>query len=101
MNQMELTKNSVIQRNQDIIFSDMDGETVLMSIEHGSYFGLDAMATRIWDLLEDKTSIETICSKLCAEYAVSEETCLTETLAVLEKMLEYHVIMTSDKSPCE
>ncbi len=95
---MSITKNTIIQRNNDIIYNDMDGETVMMSIEHGTYYGLDGIATRIWDLLDQALSVEQLCEQLCSKYAVSEADCLNETLTFLEEMAQHHVILTSEAS---
>jgi hypothetical protein len=95
---MIITTNTIIQRNKEIIYSDMDGETIMMSVEHGTYYGLDETATRIWGLLDQALSLDQLCEQLCSEYAVSEVDCLKETLTFLEEMAQHHVIQTSESS---
>ncbi len=94
--QMQITTNTIIQRNHEIIYNDMDGETVMMDIKKGIYYGLDSTATRIWDLLEQALSVEQLCEQLCRVYAVSEADCLKETLTFLEEMAQHRVIITSE-----
>ena len=43
---------ATVARNDDIIFSDMGEETVMMSIDKGEYYGLDPVGRRIWELLD-------------------------------------------------
>ncbi|MEE9344908.1 MAG: lasso peptide biosynthesis PqqD family chaperone [Methylococcales bacterium] len=95
---MKITTNTIIQRNHEIIYNDMDGETVMMDIEQGTYYGLDSTATRIWELLDQALSVEQLCQQLCRKYAVSEADCLNETLTFLEEMAQHHVILTSEAS---
>ena len=48
------------------------GDTVMFSIEQGEYYGLNAIGTRIWHLLEKEMSVQEICTILRSEYDVSD-----------------------------
>ncbi len=39
------------QVNTEVLSSKIDEDTILMSIEADSYFGLDPIGSRIWELL--------------------------------------------------
>ena len=45
--------NSMLQSNPEIIDSEIDDETVMMNIDTGAYFGLDSIASTIWQKLEE------------------------------------------------
>lgn len=48
-------------RNPNLVAADMDGDMVMMSIEHGTYFGLTGIAPQIWAALEQpKTASELV-----------------------------------------
>ena len=51
MMKTELNLDSIIKRNPEMVSSDMDGETVMMSMENGEYYGLDPIGSRIWELI--------------------------------------------------
>lgn len=89
---MDITVNTIIQRNKEIIHSDMDGDTVMMDAEQGKYFGLDKIATRIWGLLEEEMSVDKVCQKLHKEYDISEQDCLQDVLDFINEMAENNVI---------
>jgi hypothetical protein len=80
---MTIQEKTFYRRNPDLIFSDMDGETVMMSIQNGEYYGLDEVGSRIWQLLENPESAETLTQKLIEEYEVSQETCLSDVMEFL------------------
>ncbi len=42
---MELTPDSLIKRNEEIISSEIDGETVMMDLNFEKYFGMEAIGT--------------------------------------------------------
>lgn len=83
---MSLQMNSIIRRNPEIVHSDMDGETVMMSINEGNYYGLNGVGSQIWDLLEQEMSMDAICTELLRSFDVEEEQCRSEVLAFLEEM---------------
>ena len=90
---MTITINSVIKRSPEIVHTDMDGETVMMSIEQGNYYGIDSIGSDIWNMLEGEMSIEDLCLKLCEKYDVEESQCQQDVISFLEKMQEHKVIV--------
>ena len=91
---MTLTMNSVIQRSPEIVHSDMDGEIVMMSIEQGEYYGIDAIGSEIWSMLEEARTIQDICAALCERYDVDESVCQQDVIRFLEQMVERKIIET-------
>ena len=74
------------QISPEILHSKIDEEVILMSIEADSYFGLDPIASRIWELLEQPLSVEELVEKLMEEYEVDADTCQQDVQALLEDM---------------
>lgn len=54
--------------SEDAVFREIEGETVLLNLESGTYFGLNAVGTRIWSLIQGKDSLEAVLSALTNEY---------------------------------
>lgn len=74
-------------RNQETISGQIDDEIVMVDIEKGSYFALNPVATRIWELLEHPLTLDSLCHQLLTEYDVSPEQCridVTEHIAEME-----------------
>ena len=68
----------------EVLSQEVDGETVLLDLESESYFGLDEVATRIWQLLKDGNKLQTVFDTLLGEYDVEEKQ--------LEKDLQEHIL---------
>ncbi len=85
--------NNHIKRTDDIVQAEIDCETVMMSIENGSYYGLDPIASRIWELIEMPTTVDAICSQLIQEYKVSKEECQKDVITFLSDMVEQKVAL--------
>ncbi len=60
---------TLISRSQDLLATEVDGETVLMHIEQGRYYGLAKTARAIWTLLETPLRFQELCGALQARYA--------------------------------
>jgi hypothetical protein len=87
-----ISLNTPLERNPDLIWTDMDGETVMMSIERGEYLGLGGAGSRIWALLAEPVTPSEICARLTAELDVNPDTCKADVLSFLGELLENNVI---------
>ena len=77
-----------LSRTNDLLSTELDQETVLMSIDAGAYYGLEGAAQSIWEKLKNPTSFSELVDCLVREYRVSRETCasdLQKFLAEIER----------------
>jgi hypothetical protein len=88
----EITMDSKIVGNAKIVFNEMDGETIMMSIENGEYYGMNSMGTRIWRLLSTPKRVSDICDTLLPDFDVTQEQCSKDVLLCLNKMAEKGVV---------
>jgi Coenzyme PQQ synthesis protein D (PqqD) len=51
--------------------SRVGDETVLLQLESGTYYGLDPVGTRIWELLKEGLTPQAICGRIAAEYGTA------------------------------
>lgn len=90
-----MTVNKYI-RNPETISGQIDDEIVMVDIEKGSYFSLNAVATRIWELLEEPLGLENICDQLLTEYDVSLEKCRADVTEHLTQMQTLGLVRVVD-----
>jgi hypothetical protein len=84
--------DSKIVGETNIVFNEMDGETIMMSIENGEYYGINSIGSRIWTLLESPKAVSEICDTLLRDYDVTPEQCAQDVLHFLNKMAEKGVV---------
>lgn len=89
-NRVELA--SVVVQAEGILVSKIDDEVVMMSVEHGTYSGLDAIGSEIWALLQSPRQVSEICALLLKEYQVERRQCETDVLAFLNDLASEHII---------
>jgi len=62
-----------IEVSSEVLTQEVDGETVILDLKSESYFGLDKIGTRIWQLLQEQKDLETITATMLNEYDVKEK----------------------------
>jgi hypothetical protein len=87
-----LSLSTKLERNDGFIQTQIDGETVMMSIENGEYYGLAAVASQIWQLLEKPNDLQSIVEKLTSEYDVSFEQCQIDVTEFIQNMLDEEIV---------
>jgi hypothetical protein len=68
------------------VSADLEGEAVVLNLESGTYYGLNEVGARIWQLVQEPRSIASICLVLVDEFDVSQEECERDVLAILNEM---------------
>lgn len=88
----EITPDTILQRKGGLLFNEIDGEVVMLSVENSEYYGMDKVGSRIWELLEQPLRFSELVDKLMVEYEVTEQQCTVDTLAFLKKLLDIKLI---------
>ena len=70
-----ISPNTIVTQTKELVSSDLDGETVLMSIETGKYYNMDPIGSRIWELIKDPMSVSQLIDILLGEFKVDREQC--------------------------
>jgi hypothetical protein len=84
---MAIALDSTVAASDDAVFREMDGESVLLNLETGMYFGLDEVGTRVWRLAADDGSLRAIRERLLEEYDADAATIERDLLALAEALV--------------
>ena len=57
----------------EVLVRQLGEETVILDLASGTYFGLDGTGTRIWQLLEQGTTLREVCEAMLADYDVAPQ----------------------------
>jgi hypothetical protein len=80
------TPDDKLSRVQDMLSTELDQETVLMSIDAGAYYGLKGPARSIWENLETPLTFSDLVDRLVKEYRVTPEVCAADLAGFLAEM---------------
>jgi hypothetical protein len=86
--------NVVAAKNQ--ICSDLAGETVILQLTSGVYYGLDAVGTWIWNQIQVPRPVYAIRDALLAEYEVDVQQCEQDLLDLLRHLAQVGLIEVAD-----
>ncbi len=75
------------QVNPEVLSSKIDEEAILMSFEAESYFGLDPVGSRIWELLSKQpATLDELVVLLIDDYEINEKTCREHVKQFIDDM---------------
>ena len=78
--------DSVVVQTEDLLSSELDGDTVVMSVTQAAYYGMDATAQRIWNLIAQPCRVADLCEQLISDYAVERSACEQDVCAFLTEL---------------
>lgn len=81
-----ITASTQVVRAESLLSTELDDETILMSIERGAYYGMEQTARRIWALLGEPRTVSEICAQLAQEYDVAPDRCQQDITPFLEEL---------------
>lgn len=87
-----ITAETILTRDPDLVCAEMDGDLVMMSVANGAYYGISGVGPRIWELLEQPTSIKEIVKVITTEFDVDAERAQTDALAFAEQLIEMRLV---------
>lgn len=68
-------------------------ETVILDLDRGTYFGLDPVGARVWELLRDSTNVKQIVATLLAEYDVPQEQLHQDVHALVDDLVKRGLVL--------
>ena len=81
-----MPSRSVVKRSPNHVATDMAGETVVLDMTSGMYYGMGAVAALIWSILDEPRSLEEIQAAVLAEYDIDQESCERDVIAFVDAL---------------
>lgn len=88
----QITASTRVIASDNVVGCDIQGEMVLLDLNSGIYFGLNAVGADIWNFVREEKSVEEIQHYLMSQYAVSLERCEAEVISLLSRLSERGLI---------
>jgi hypothetical protein len=82
----------------DVVFRDLEGEAVILDLASGRYFGLNAVGTRIWTLLDAGMPLEGIVDTLAGEYDVDAQQIARDVTTLIDELSSRGLIVASESA---
>ena len=83
---------------ENVVSRDLADESVLLNLDTGTYFGLDAVGTRLWHLLAEHGSPESAIETLLTEYDVDAPRLQKDVDALIDQLIDKK-LLAADAAP--
>ncbi len=88
--------STVVAQSPELVSTNLEGQTALMSIINGAYYGMDRVGSRVWELVEQPRAVSAVVDQLLNEFAVERATCEGHVLAYLQKLADADLLQVTD-----
>ncbi len=76
-----------LARAEGLVASEVNGETVVLSIDSGHFYHLNATGSRIWGLFDEPMSFGALCGLMRDRFAVDAVQCRRDVTEFVNKMI--------------
>lgn len=92
MERKAITESSVVVAAENQTSAEVDGESVILDLEEGIYYGLNPVGARIWTEIQEPTPVNEITAAITAEYDVDADQCHEDVISLLQDLEENGLI---------
>lgn len=90
-----LMESTVVVAAKDHIGCNLGGEEVILNLSSGVYYGLNNVATRIWELVQKPITVGEIMGTILDEYAVERSECEETVFMFLSELTNHGLLEKS------
>ena len=94
-----ISEHSTVVAVKDLVSADLADEVVMLHLQSGVYYGLDAVGVRIWEMIQEPRTVSEIRSTILEEFDVAPDRCQQEMLAFLQDLAVHDLIQVTEHAP--
>ena len=91
-----ITDNTPIRRKSNLLETRIDDEIVALDVDGGQCYGMNAVASDVWELLSECTTVDEISLELCRDFDIDMASCLDEVRALVLRFQSDGLIMNCE-----
>ena len=77
---------ATVAPSNDQLACELHDEAVILNLRSGTYYGLNSVGARVWNLIQQPRTIKQIRDTLLSEYNVEPERCERELFVLLKEL---------------
>ncbi|HEX4784354.1 MAG TPA: PqqD family protein [Candidatus Sulfotelmatobacter sp.] len=81
-----ISLQTIVVAAPEQVSTRLEDETVLLELKKGMYYGLNAVGTLIWEMVQQPRSLEALYAAVLDQYNVDPETGKRDVLRLIEEM---------------
>lgn len=90
--QTDLTENTTLVAVADVLTAEIGDETVALQTSAETYYGIEGIGTRVWELLQEPRTVAELQAAIAREYDVDRRRCRRDLDAFLAELVEKQLV---------
>ncbi|NEO30606.1 MAG: lasso peptide biosynthesis PqqD family chaperone [Symploca sp. SIO3C6] len=95
---LAISQASNVVAVKDQVSSDLEGESVILHLKSGTYYGLNDVGASIWNLIQEPKKVSELREAILEEYEVEPEQCEREILELLQQLAAKELIEVKNEA---
>jgi hypothetical protein len=87
-----LSLGTVVCAAPNQVSTRVGDDAVVLDLDRSLYYSLDAVGARIFELLQEPTSLGAVLDRVVAEFEVDAETARADLFALVESLVERNLV---------
>ena len=83
-----VSAQSTIVATKEQVSADLSGDSVILNLKSGVYYGLDPVGATVWGLIQEPKTLGEVRDAVLKEYDVEAERCERDLVTLLEELAE-------------
>ena len=88
--------NTLIKPSANQVSCNLQGEEVILNLQNGVYYGLDAVGAVIWKLIEQPRTVASIRDAMLEKFDVDTDRCEKDLFVLLDRLSQEQLIEISE-----
>ena len=76
-----------------VIHETVDGQTIIVNLDSGSYYDLNATGSDVWTMLVERETTQTVASRLAARYDLEAEQAAAAVHGLVEQLRAEQIVV--------
>ena len=98
MTERILSGRSTVVAAKEQVSCNLAEEAVILNLKAGVYYGLNSVAARIWNLIQEPRTVSEIREAILEEYDVDPDRCESDLLALLRDLTAKDLVKAQDET---
>lgn len=94
-----MTIQDQVRVSEQVVVRRVGDDTVLLNLKSRTYFGLNPVGGRIWELIAEKGTLQAVLEKMADEYEATPEELQQDILRLVEELRENGLVEVAGKQP--
>lgn len=80
-----------VQASPECMLAEVHGETLLLHVPSGKYYGLNVVGSRVWQLMQAPSTVSSIVGQLLLEFDADQERIRDDVVSLVESLKSAHL----------